>query len=39
MDVEKIERQEVEVDDDGRVRTGATHNPLLLPAQMLRRAL
>jgi hypothetical protein len=38
MDVEKIERQEVEVDDDGRVRTGATHNPLL-PEQMLRRAL
>jgi hypothetical protein len=25
MDVEKVERKEVEVDDDGRVRTGTTH--------------
>ena len=24
MDVEKVERKEVEVDDDGRVRTGTT---------------
>jgi hypothetical protein len=34
MDVEKVERNEAEV-DDGRVRTGAAHNPLRLPAEIL----